>query len=235
MRHLVIAMAALAVLAGGGLTAQRKPYRGVNDTYTAAAVHVARQLEYSRRSPQRACSCIGGPFADARSHAAERQRLWRPQARRLHRLEGVLREPAGIFRHRQSVPADWRRAVPGDPFTSRALGVRPPRKFGHRLRSRTRDQPGASGLRGVHLRHDRLQRQLAARAQGVRRPAREAVGPEHGRPSVVERHSRARLSRIAAVRAARQDWRNRSVGRRHAGLSPRGDRSRESRSPRRST
>ena len=33
MRHLVVAMAALAVLAGTGVTAQRKPYRGVNDTY----------------------------------------------------------------------------------------------------------------------------------------------------------------------------------------------------------
>jgi dienelactone hydrolase len=35
MRHLVIATAAIAILAGGGLTAQRKPYRGVNDTYPA--------------------------------------------------------------------------------------------------------------------------------------------------------------------------------------------------------
>ena len=35
MRHLVIATAAVAILAGGGLTAQRKPYRGVNDTYAA--------------------------------------------------------------------------------------------------------------------------------------------------------------------------------------------------------
>ena len=35
MRHLVIATAVVAVLAGGGLTAQRKPYRGVNDTYAA--------------------------------------------------------------------------------------------------------------------------------------------------------------------------------------------------------
>jgi len=35
MRHLVIATAVVAVLAGGGLTAQRKPYRGINDTYAA--------------------------------------------------------------------------------------------------------------------------------------------------------------------------------------------------------
>ena len=33
MRHFLIAMAALAVLASGSVTAQRKPYRGVNDTY----------------------------------------------------------------------------------------------------------------------------------------------------------------------------------------------------------
>src|SRR5688572_24409239 len=35
MRQLVIAMAGLALLAGESLTAQRKPYRGVNDTYAA--------------------------------------------------------------------------------------------------------------------------------------------------------------------------------------------------------
>ena len=35
MRHLVIATAVVAVLAGGGLTAQRRPYRGINDTYAA--------------------------------------------------------------------------------------------------------------------------------------------------------------------------------------------------------
>ena len=35
MRHFVIATAAVAVLASGGVTAQRKPYRGVNDTYAA--------------------------------------------------------------------------------------------------------------------------------------------------------------------------------------------------------
>src|SRR5687768_18460974 len=33
MRYLVVTMAALAVLAGASVTAQRKPYRGVNDTY----------------------------------------------------------------------------------------------------------------------------------------------------------------------------------------------------------
>jgi hypothetical protein len=33
MRHVVVALVALGVLAGGSVTAQRKPYRGVNDTY----------------------------------------------------------------------------------------------------------------------------------------------------------------------------------------------------------
>src|SRR5688500_4726134 len=33
MRYLVVTMAALAVLAGASVTAQREPYRGVNDTY----------------------------------------------------------------------------------------------------------------------------------------------------------------------------------------------------------
>jgi hypothetical protein len=35
MRHLLIATLLLAVVAGGSLTAQRKPFRGVNDTYAA--------------------------------------------------------------------------------------------------------------------------------------------------------------------------------------------------------
>ena len=35
MRHLMSALAVLAVLTSGSLTAQRKPYRGVNDTYAA--------------------------------------------------------------------------------------------------------------------------------------------------------------------------------------------------------
>ena len=35
MRHVVIAMAVLAVLAGESVTAQKKAYRGVNDTYPA--------------------------------------------------------------------------------------------------------------------------------------------------------------------------------------------------------
>src|SRR5918996_3675444 len=35
MRYLMIAMAVLAVFAGDSVTAQRKPYRGVNDTYAA--------------------------------------------------------------------------------------------------------------------------------------------------------------------------------------------------------
>ena len=70
-----------------------------------------------------------------------------------------------------------------------------------RVGSWARDQPRAPGLRGVHLRHDRLQRQLAARAQVVRRPAREAVGTEHGGASVVERYSRAGLPRVIALRA----------------------------------
>ena len=131
----------------------------------------------------------------------------------------------GFFVTGNSVPADWQWAVPRDPFAARALGVRPFGKFGDRLRSRPRHQPRSPGLRGVHLRHDRLQRQLAARAPGVRRPARKAVGSEYGRTSVVEQHSRAGLSRVAAVRAARQDRRHRRFRRRHAGVSARRGRS----------
>ena len=70
MRHLLIATLLLAVVAGGSLTAQRKPYRGVNDTYTPPAVHVARRLEYSRGPYQRARAGVGRASADARAHGA---------------------------------------------------------------------------------------------------------------------------------------------------------------------
>ena len=82
------ATAAVAILAGGSLTAQRKPYRGVNDTYAAPQftsraswnIRAAHLTELPRR--------VGRPPADAGTHAVERQCVWRRHARRLHRLEG---------------------------------------------------------------------------------------------------------------------------------------------------
>ena len=97
MRHLVIAMAGLALLAGEGRdgAAQAVP-RGERHV-RAAAIHVARRLEYSRRPHPRAGAGVGRASADARADAARRQCVRRHHASRLHRLEGVLRKPAGFF------------------------------------------------------------------------------------------------------------------------------------------
>jgi dienelactone hydrolase len=48
MKYLLIAAAAIVVVAGPSVTAQRKPYRGINDTY--AAPHFSSATEWSARA-----------------------------------------------------------------------------------------------------------------------------------------------------------------------------------------
>ncbi len=62
--------------------------------------------------------------------------------------------------------------------------------------------------------------QLAHRLFGG--PREKLWGLERRGIAVVERYPRARLSRVAALRASRRHRRDRRIGRRHAGLSPRG-------------
>ena len=124
-------------------------------------------------------------------------------ARRLPRLEGLLREPAGLLRHRQPVSPDRRRSVPGHPVAARALGVRPAREHRDQLGPGRAISLARQGFVVFTLRHDRLQRQPPAAAH-LRRAAREPLGAEPGRPAALEQHPRARLPRDAARRAARR-------------------------------
>ena len=136
MRHLVIAMAVARGLVAGEQSdgaAEAVPWRERH--VCASAVHVARRLEYSRGAYPRVGAGVGRASADARAHAARRQRIRRPHAFRLHRLEGVLREPARIFRDGEFVSTDWRRSVSGDPFAAWTLGVRPAGKLRDRIGS----------------------------------------------------------------------------------------------------
>lgn len=65
----------------------------------------------------------------------------------------VYFESLRVFRHRQSLPADWRRTFSSDPVAARPLGLRTTREHPHQFGTWTGHQPGATGLRGVRLRH----------------------------------------------------------------------------------
>ena len=100
MRHLIVAVAALAVLAGAGVTAQRKPYRGVNDTY--APPQFASRAGWNIRAAHLKELVLASaglvPMPDRTPLNA--QVFGQITQCRLQRLEGVLRKPSGIFRHR---------------------------------------------------------------------------------------------------------------------------------------
>ena len=73
---------------------------------------------------------------------AQRARLRPDRARRLLRREGLLREPPGLLRHRQPLPAGGEDGpLPGRPLPARPLGLRPPRERRRRL------DPGARASR----------------------------------------------------------------------------------------
>ena len=181
------------------------------------ASQVARGMADARPVASRAHPRDGGPAADAGAHPAESRRVRRADARRLHGLQGVLRKPSGVPGHGESVQAHRRRAVPRHRVAPWPLELRAAREQRGCVGPGSRDQPRTPGLRGLHLRHDRLQRQPVVPAQSqshvprsrVRRQAREFVGPEPRGPATLEQYPFRRLSRVAphrsrAIASARQ-------------------------------
>ena len=65
------------------------------------------------------------------------------RARRLRRVEGVLREPAGVLRHRQPLPSRRQGPVSGGALGPRPLDLRAVREQRPRLRAGARDHPRA--------------------------------------------------------------------------------------------
>ncbi len=163
MRISLGVLALTAVVLGGQTTlAQTRTYRTLNDTF--APPHFTSLDAWNQRAAHirelilESAGLMPMPERTPLARAGVR----RDQARRLQRIEGVLRKPAGVFCHGESLPSCRRGPVSGDSVAARALGVRPPRKLGDCLGAGARDQPRAPGLRRVHDRHGRLQRQLAA-------------------------------------------------------------------------
>ena len=100
---------------------------------------------------------------------------------------------------------------PAHPFSTRSLGLWAAGELGARVDPWPCHQSGAAGVRGLHLRHDRLQRQPAA-APHVRWRSREIVGSQPRRASALEQHPGARFPPDPELRQARRDWRDRRVG-----------------------
>ena len=195
---------ALTLVLATPLLAQAPHYRTLNDRFTPPAP--ASREEWTARVPlrARARAGLGRAAADAGTHPAEPGRLRRDPSRRLPGLESLFREPARLLRHRQPLSSGRRHG----PFPA----VLSP--HGHWTYGRLENTPSSRSPAGPSTwrarvssssRYDMIgyndSRQLTAH---VRRAAREPVGPEPGRPAAVEQHPRARLSRIAALRAARR-------------------------------
>ena len=103
-------------------------------------------------------------------------RLRPDRAGRLLRREGLLREPSRVLRHRQPLPAAREdRSLSRGPLAARPLGLRPPRERRRRLDPGAVHLARAAGLRGLLVRHGRLQR-LPPGGPPPPRPAPRPVG-----------------------------------------------------------
>ena len=158
--------------------------------------------------------------------------LRRGRARRLHRVEGLLREPAGLLRHRQPLSA---RSAPG-----RFPAILAPHghwAYGRLENTALNSVPGRAislARQGfVVFTHDMVgyddSRQLPHTFGG----RRESLwGLSLGRPAALERDPRARFPRVAALRPPRRARRDRRIRRRHADVpARRRGRSRRGRGP----
>ena len=128
----------------------------------AAGRHLARRVEAARGVSAGAHPRVGWLAPPAGEDRAKPCGVRGDFAQRLHGLEGVFREPARVLRDREPLSPGGQRSVSSDPFSARALGLRALRELGSRVGAGPRDQPRAAGIRRLHLRHDRLQRQPAA-------------------------------------------------------------------------
>ena len=155
-----IAACALAAIAAGIQTpAAPSPYRTLDDRFDPPK-YVTGSVE-ARGQYLREHVLASAGLCRCPRNAAPAAVFGDVRANGIHRVEGVLRKPAGLPRHGQPVSAGRRRAFPGDSVAARPLDVRPARKHAHGVRTGARDQSRPPGLRRVHVRHGRLQRQPA--------------------------------------------------------------------------
>ena len=202
MRYLIVTMAALAVLAGASVTAQRKPYRGVNDTY-APPQFASRAGWNIRAAHLRELVLASAGLLPMPDRTPLNAQVFGEITHPDYTVSKVYFESLpGFF-----VAGNLYRPIGDGPFPA-ILSPHGHWAYGRLENSVTASVPGRAislARQGfVVFTYDMVgyndSWQLEHRA--LRRPAREAVGTERCRPSVVERHSRARLSRIVALRAS---------------------------------
>ena len=206
---------------GRGHPAGRSPGgRGPHPGH-AVHLHAARgqgRLARAGPVPARAGPGERGPVADAGEAPAQRPRLRPDRARRLLRREGLLREPPGLLRHRQPLPAAGEAGpVSRGPLPARPLGLRPPRERRRRLDPGALHHPRPAGLRGLLLGHGRLQR-LAPGGPPPPRRAPRPVGDRVPRAAPVEQHPLGGLPGVAPRRRQEPPGLHRGLRRRHADL-----------------
>ena len=197
---------------GGASTVRRElPDRGAGEgaTRTIRRDLFERRPQWQQRAQRIREGILQG--AELLPHAEEMPVEPDPsqptRARRLHRRERGLREPAGRVRHGQPVPADeGHGAVRGGSVSARPLErscrLRPvPARYAEAMRH-VRPHGGDC----LRVRHGRLRR------LGQRR-----LGPSSGeglQAPALEQHSRGGLSHLAEGRRSQADRRHRRLGRR---------------------
>src|SRR6266850_139302 len=91
---------------GAAIGAANRQPAGVPDAerpVEAKGLRDAGRVAAARVVSPRSCLVVGGTAAGAREDAAPSSRVRRSAPPRLLRLEGVLRKPAGLLRHRKSL------------------------------------------------------------------------------------------------------------------------------------
>ena len=152
--------------------------------------------------------------------AARTPGLRQAPARRLHDREGRARNHPRVHAQRQPLPPgghdgqESRASLP-----ARTLGGRPGQS-----RSAAALYPlGQAGLRRLHVRHGRLQRQQAVHPRVPQRSP-PALGPQPGHAPDLEQHPGPRLADLPSRRGSRADRLHGRIGRRHPDVPAHGPR-----------
>ena len=125
-----------AASAMNSVSARQMAFRTLNDRFAPPRLTTLdawkTRADYLREHVLASAGLLPMPDEDAASPAV----FGEVHARDYSRRQGVLREPARLLRHRQSLPADRRRSVSRRAVAARPLDLRPAREHVADLRAR---------------------------------------------------------------------------------------------------